>query len=124
MIDNLYKTLGEATLTQLTAAFYRRVRQDNLLRQLYPPNDWEGAERRLRQFLIYRFGGPDTYLQERGHPRLRARHLPFRIGTAERDRWLQLMQEAITEVAIPQPAAEALMAFFAPVADFMRNVPE
>lgn len=124
MIDHLYHELGEAPIAQLTAAFYRRVRQDDVIGPLYPSDDWEGAEQRLRDFLIYRFGGPDTYLRERGHPRLRARHLPFRIGVAERDRWLRLMREALIETAIPEAAAQAMMDFFTPLADFMRNTPE
>lgn len=124
MIDTLASQLGEETLARLVAAFYRRVKEDGLIGPLYPPEDWEGSERRLRDYLIYRFGGPDRYVRERGHPRLRARHMPFRIGIAERDRWLLLMDEAIAETALPEAPAEVMRGFFAQLADFMRNVPE
>ena len=105
----------------MVAAFYRRVREDEVIGPLYPQEDWAGAEKRLADFLIYRFGGSPAYIDERGHPRLRMRHMPFAIGVAERDRWLELMAAAMAEVAIPQPQAETLRAFFAQVADFMRN---
>lgn len=88
---------------------------------MYPDNDWEGAEQRLRDFLIYRFGGSDRYIKERGHPRLRMRHAPFKIGIEERDRWLQIMSEAMEEAETPREFALELKVFFEQVADFMRN---
>ena len=124
MIDptaTLYVELGEPTLRALVAAFYRRVRKDEIIGPLYPQDDWAGAEKRLADFLIFRFGGPQTYIEERGHPRLRMRHLPFSIGVAERDRWLELMGAAMQETGVTQAHAETLGAFFAQVADFMRN---
>lgn len=121
MLETICKRLGEDGLTNLVAAFYRRVRVDDLLGPLYPQNDWEGSEKRLRDFLIYRFGGPDRYIQERGHPRLRGRHLPFSIGLAERDRWLDLMGAAMKETNVPEDVAPVLGEFFAQVADMMRN---
>jgi hemoglobin len=120
----IYATLGEEGFTRLTAAFYRRMRQDELVGSMYPEDDWDGAEERLRDFLLFRFGADQRYLVKRGHPRLRARHLPFRIGLAERDRWLALMGEAAAEVIVDEGIRETLMAFFAQVADFMRNRPE
>ena len=114
--------LDPTLITELIAAFYQHVRQDDLIGPMYPPDDWEGAEERLRDFLIYRFGGSDKYIQERGHPRLRMRHAPFRIGIAERDRWLELMNRAMDEVAIEPAVAGPLKEFFSQVADFMRNV--
>lgn len=113
---------GEPEITAMVAAFYRRVREDELIGPMYPDNDWEGAEQRLRDFLIFRFGGSDRYIQERGHPRLRMRHAPFKIGIPERDRWLELMQSAMDEVAVPGSVALNLKTFFEQVADFMRNV--
>jgi len=118
---NLYQTLGEPVLRKLVAAFYRQMKVDDLIGPMYPQGDWEGAERRLADFLIFRFGGPTTYIEERGHPRLRMRHAPFSIGVAERDRWLDLMGNAIQETGIEPAMAEILAAFFAQVADFMRN---
>jgi hemoglobin len=88
---------------------------------MYPPNDWENAEKRLADFIVYRFGGPQTYIEERGHPRLRGRHMPFSIGEAERDRWMKLMGEAMSEVTIPDAEAAVIHTFFAQVADMMRN---
>jgi hemoglobin len=121
-LASLCDVVGEARLRALVAAFYRRVRTDDLIGPMYPPDDWAGAEKRLADFLIYRFGGPPTYLEERGHPRLRGRHLPFAIGEAERDRWLQLMESAMTEIDLPEEAVPLLRGFFAQVADFMRNL--
>jgi hemoglobin len=116
-----FDQLGESGFADLVAAFYRRVRTDDLIGKLYPPDDWEGAEERLRDFLIYRFGGSQKYIEQRGHPRLRMRHFPFQIGVAERDRWMELMRAALAEVQVPSPAREELDAFFAQTADFMRN---
>ena len=123
-VDTLYAALGEDTLRHLVAAFYRRVRTDNLLGPLYPHDDWPGAEKRLADFIIFRFGGPPTYIRERGHPRLRARHMPFAISTRERDRWLELMAAAIAESGIPDGAATTMTMFFTEVADAMRNQPD
>ena len=121
MLETICKRLGEDRLTELVAAFYRRVRVDDLLGPLYPPDDWEGSEKRLRDFLNYRFGGSDRYIQERGHPRLRGRHMPFSIGLAERDRWLDLMGAAMQETQVPADLAPVMGEFFAQVADMMRN---
>jgi hemoglobin len=120
----LYAELGEPKLRSLVTSFYQRVREDEIIGPLYPQDDWAGAEKRLADFLIFRFGGPQTYIEERGHPRLRMRHMPFSIGLAERDRWLELMGAAMQENGIQTAHAEILSAFFAQVADFMRNRPE
>ena len=120
----IFATLGEEGFQQLTKAFYRRVREDELIGPMYPDKDWAGAEERLREFLLFRFGAVTKYLEKRGHPRLRARHMPFRIGIAERDRWVLLMGEAAEEVVADVGVRGALMEFFAQVADFLRNTPE
>ncbi|MEM9940264.1 MAG: globin [Planctomycetota bacterium] len=112
---------GEQVIADMVAAFYRRVKQDDLLAPMYPPTDWEGAEKRLRDFIVYRFGGSDRYIRERGHPRLRMRHNPFKIGIPERDRWLKLMSEAMHEVGITGDQFKVIFNFFEQVADFMRN---
>ena len=116
-----YKDFGEPEIANLVAAFYRRVRTDDLIGPMYPETDWEGSEKRLRDFLIFRFGGSDRYIQERGHPRLRMRHAPFKIGIAERDRWLELMADAMRETEVPGSVTLNLKTFFEQVADFMRN---
>ena len=117
----VYRALGEEGFGDLTSAFYRRVKDDELLAPMYPNQDWEGAEQRLRDFLIFRFGGPPRYIEERGHPRLRMRHMPFSIGEAERDRWLKLMGEAMDELETSEEVRAVMDPFFAQVADFMRN---
>ncbi|MCB1089082.1 MAG: globin [Verrucomicrobiae bacterium] len=120
-MTEVFDQLGEAGFAEFVAAFYRRIKDDDLIGPMYPDEDWEGSEQRLRDFLIYRFGGPQRYIEERGHPRLRMRHIPFSIGIAERDRWLQLMDAAMEETGVPSPAREILTAFFGQTADFMRN---
>ena len=117
----IWRELGEEGFRKLVDAFYRGVETDSLLRPMYPEGDLAPAADRLFEFLCFRFGGIQRYIEERGHPRLRMRHLPFRIGEAERDRWMSLMGAAVAETEVPEQAAEPLMAFFAQVADFMRN---
>ncbi len=124
MEEIVVQQLGEEGFGKLTAAFYRRVKDDELIGPMYPEEDWEGSEKRLRDFLLFRFGVSDQYTKERGHPRLKGRHMPFSIGEAERDRWLQLMGESIDEVGLEGEAKDLLTAFFAQVADFMRNRPD
>ena len=94
---------GEETFTRLVHRFYQEVAADPVLRAVYPEDDLGPAEERLRLFLIQYWGGPSTYHERRGHPRLRMRHVPFRIGEAERDRWLRHMRTALDEIALPDP---------------------
>lgn len=117
----IYELLGEATLTAIVAAFYRRVPTDPILGPMYPPHDLAGAEHRLRSFLLYRFGGPPDYLRERGHPRLRMRHLPFSIDRSARDRWMELMLAAIDEVPEAAPHRGYLETFLGDIATFLIN---
>jgi hemoglobin len=119
--DQIYSVVGETGFTRLVAAFYRQVFDDDILGSMYPKHDREGAEQRLRDFLIYRFGGPQRYIEQRGHPRLRARHLPFRIDQAARDRWMQLMDRAFTEVGLPAEAEQFLRNFLQEMSTFMIN---
>jgi len=113
--------IGEEGFTRLVAAFYRQVPADEVLGPLYPKQDLEGAERRLRDFLLFRFGGPATYLETRGHPRLRMRHAPFAIGTAARDRWVELMNRALEEAELPGEVRDTLREFFGNTATFLMN---
>lgn len=117
----IFPLIGEDGFTRLVAAFYRRVPHDDILGAMYPPHEIAAAEKRLRDFLIYRFGGPPRYIEERGHPRLRARHMPFRIDQAARDRWMQLMNKAFAEAALPPEAENLLRAFFDQTSTFMIN---
>lgn len=118
---NVYAVIGEEGFTGLVAAFYRQVPHDDVLDPMYPKEDREDAEQRLRDFLIYRFGGPQRYIEERGRPRLRARHLPFRIDQAARDRWMHLMNNAFAEAALPAAAETILRTFLEQMATFMIN---
>lgn len=117
----VYGLIGEEGFERLTRAFYRRVAGDDVLSPMYPEEDMEGARLRLREFLVMRFGGPGRYLEQRGHPRLRMRHMPFAIDRAARDRWVALMEEALEEAALPDEAAVLLRAFFDQAATFMVN---
>ncbi len=119
--DQVYALIGEEGFTRLVAAFYRQVPADPILGPMYPPTDLAGAEKRLRDFLIFRFGGPERYLEERGHPRLRMRHAPFAIDPAASARWMQLMETALAEAALPAEATAILRPFFAHVAHFLIN---
>jgi hemoglobin len=119
--DQLVSVVGEEGIARLTAAFYRQVYEDDILGPMYPERDRAGAERRLRDFLIYRFGGSPRYVEERGHPRLRGRHFPFRIDQAARDRWMTLMGRALDEVAFPDEAARCLREFLEQTSTFMIN---
>jgi hemoglobin len=120
---DVYSAIGEEGLARLVAAFYRRVPHDDVLGPMYPAQDLAGAEQRLRDFLIYRFGGPQRYIEERGHPRLRMRHLPFAIGGAARNRWMELMSAALTEAAFPPGVEQILRTFFDGMSTFMINRP-
>ena len=117
----LYDLIGEEGFARLVAAFYRRVPDDNILGPLYPRHDMAGAETRLREFLIQRFGGPDTYSQKYGHPRLRMRHAPFPVTRAARDRWVGLMEQALAESHLPPEARTILRSFFDDAATFLIN---
>jgi hemoglobin len=119
--NELYAAVGEEGFRRLVAGFYRRVPADEILGPMYPAHDLAGAEKRLADFLIYRFGGPETYIVQRGHPRLRMRHNPFTIDAAARDRWLQLMVEAAEESGFPPEALDTLFFFFAQMATFLIN---
>jgi hemoglobin len=117
----IYNLIGEDGFRRLIATFYRQVPNDPILGPMYPAEDIEGAEQRLRDYLIYRFGGPQKYIEERGHPRLRARHMPFPIDQAARDRWMHLMDNAFAEVRLPDEAVAGIRNFFDQMATFMIN---
>jgi hemoglobin len=117
----LYSMIGADGFTRLVAAFYRQFPQDDILGPMYPSSDLPGAEQRLRDFLIGRFGGPQTYIEQRGHPRLRARHSPFPINQTVRDRWMRLMNSALGEAALPGEAEQVLRNFFEGMSSFMIN---
>jgi hemoglobin len=111
---------GAATFERLADNFYNRVGADPALRPMYP-DDLAESKRTLALFLIQYWGGPTTYSQERGHPRLRMRHMPFSIGQAERDAWMRHMTDAVKDEHFPSEIEEALLSYFDRVATFMMN---
>lgn len=121
--QTVFEAIGEQGITRLVQAFYAQVPGDHILGPMYERDALPDAERRLRGFLIYRLGGPDTYITERGHPRLRMRHAPFVINQAARDRWVELMSSALDTVQLAPELDGALRKFFAETATFLLNVP-
>src|SRR5215472_11730775 len=121
--QEIYAAVGSDGFHRLVAAFYRRVPHDDVLGPLYPADDIDGAEQRLRDFLIFRFGGPPRYIEERGHPRLRMRHVRFAIDQAARDRWMELMGAALSEAGFPAEIEAGLRSFFDSTATFLINRP-
>ena len=126
--SRVYAQIGEEGFAAITAAFYRRVETDDILGPMYAQamaregeQSLEGARHRLNEFLVQRFGGPGRYQAQRGHPRLRMRHMPFPIDEAARDRWLELMDASLAEAQTPEPARSVLRAVFVHVANFMMN---
>ena len=122
METSLYERAGGLPFfSALVDRFYAGVRTDPVLLPLYPEEDLAPAARRLTLFLVQYWGGPGTYSEERGHPRLRMRHDPFPIGADERDRWLTHMRAALEQSdAAPDVAAE-LLGYFDMAAEAMRN---
>jgi hemoglobin len=121
---SLYDQVGGMPFFErLVDRFYEGVRGDDVLLPLYPDlaDDLAGARRRLRLFLVQYWGGPTTYLEERGHPRLRARHFPFSIGGLERDRWLLHMRAAIDASGAQPDACARLLEYVTVAAEAMRN---
>jgi hemoglobin len=114
---------GEDTFRRLVHRFYEGVAADPVLRPLYPEEDLGPAEERLRMFLIQYWGGPRTYGERRGHPRLRMRHVPFRIGEAEHDAWLGHMRTALEELELPEPLETMFWDYLVMAANSMINAP-
>ena len=104
----IYGQIGEEGFARLVAAFYRQVPGDDILGPMYPADDLPGAEERLKDFLVGRFGGPQRYIEQRGHPRLRMRHMPFKLDQRARDRWVQLMDRALEEAQLPKESKDLL----------------
>lgn len=115
---------GAPFFESLVEAFYERVAQDPVLRPMYPPGDLGPARRRLTMFLEQYWGGPSTYSEERGHPRLRMRHVGFAIDSGARDRWLAAMYEAILEQKMTPEAEQMLWKYLVGAAIGMQNIPD
>jgi hemoglobin len=111
---------GEAFFVDLVERFYQGVENDPLLRPLYP-QDLQPGKRHLHLFLVQYFGGPTAYSEERGHPRLRARHLPFAIGEAERDAWVKHMTASLEASELPPELRSSMLTYFEDAATFLIN---
>ena len=126
-VGSIVPECGEEAVADVVRRFYAKVRADEVIGPLYPPDDWDNAERRLRLFLIQRFGGPTTYSDERGHPRLRMRHAPFAIGPDAARRWLELMaaslEESVAAGACPPTLPPRVWDYFVQTATFLVNRP-
>ncbi|MDT4924062.1 MAG: hemoglobin [Pseudonocardiales bacterium] len=122
--DTFYAAVGGAeTFRRLIEAFYAGVAEDPVLRPLYPEDDLGPAAERLRMFLIQYWGGPGTYSEQRGHPRLRMRHAPFAIGVAQRDAWLGRMRAALDSLDLEPANEQVLWDYLTSAADSLRNLP-
>ena len=122
--DSVYEAIGgEETFRRLVDTFYAGVANDPTLRALYPEDDLEPAAERLRMFLIQYWGGPTTYSERRGHPRLRMRHAPFAINEAARDAWLAHMRDALDSLGLDPQYEHALWDYLTRAADSLRNLP-
>lgn len=112
---------GEATFRRLVDAFYRGVASDPVLKPMYPEEDLGPAAERLTMFLVQYWGGPGTYSEQRGHPRLRMRHVPFKVNPDARDRWLAHMREAVVELSLPPLQEQTLWSYLERAAHAMVN---
>jgi hemoglobin len=124
-MSNFYEQVGgDAFFADLTSQFYAVVATDPILRPMYPDDDMKGAAQRLQWFLSQYWGGPTTYQENRGHPRLRMRHSQFTIGIAARDAWLRAMKTAVDGVEIKEELKEQLWDYLELAADAMVNQPD
>lgn len=120
--ENFFEAVGgEPTFRKIVARFYAEVAKDEVLRPLYPEQDLGPAEERLRLFLMQYWGGPHTYSERRGHPRLRMRHARFKIGPIERDAWLRAMRVAVDEAQLPKPLETQLWNYLEMAAQSLVN---
>jgi hemoglobin len=117
---NIYETLGEANIKKMVTLFYESVANDELIRPMYP-KELAPAEDRLFLFLVQVFGGPTTYSEKRGHPKLRKRHFPYAIDMEARNRWMQHMTAAMTEIEMSSELEKQILEYFERAATHMMN---
>ncbi len=120
MTPSLHAVLGSEAFWKIARAFYGRISQDGLLRPMFPI-DLEEPIRNQAEFLIQYFGGPTTYSDRKGHPRLRMRHAAFAIDLAARNAWVECMRGALDDAQIASPFREQMMEYFERTATFMMN---
>lgn len=121
MEKEIWNELGDEGFKELTHRFYQKVKEDPIMAPMYPNDDWEGSERRLYLFFTHRFGADETYLNERGHPRLRGRHMPFKIDEQAKEAWMKNMALSLEEMDIKKETKLSLYTFFSQVANFLKN---
>lgn len=120
--DNFYDAVGgHETFVKLVDVFYEGIAEDEVLRPMYPEEDLGPAAERMRMFLEQYWGGPGTYSQLRGHPRLRMRHNPFKVDFEARDRWLHHMRRAVDSLELPPLYEQTLWDYFERAAHSMVN---
>jgi len=123
--ETFYARVGGAeAFRRMVHRFYQGVAEDEPLREMYPEADLGPAEDRLRMFLEQYWGGPHTYSEQRGHPRLRMRHAPYAVTPTMRDKWLLHMRAAIDELELPPDQDAELWAYLENAAQFLVNTPE
>ncbi|UZD23701.1 cyanoglobin [Algoriphagus halophytocola] len=120
--QSIYELIGEDQIRQLTSHFYKEVAENKALSALYP-EDLASAENRLFLFLLQVFGGPSTYSEQRGHPRLRMRHLKWQIDGKMRDHWMNAMLKALDNLKLDTNIKEAMLSYFVKAANHMVNQP-
>lgn len=121
-MQTLYERIGgDTAFATLVREFYRGVSEDEVLKPMYPPDDMAGAERRLKMFLEQYWGGPKTYQEERGHPRLRMRHSAFPIGPKAREAWLGHMRRAVESLSLSRADEAELWDYLERAAHAMLN---
>ncbi|WP_183095174.1 globin [Nocardioides stalactiti] len=122
--ETFYEEIGGfETFRRIVARFYEGVAGDEVLRPLYPEEDLGPAEERFLLFLVQYWGGPTTYSEQRGHPRLRMRHAPFPVDEAARDRWLVHFRAALDSVGLTPEQDAQFWAYVTHAATFMINTP-
>lgn len=119
--QSVYELIGEDQIRRLTSLFYQEVKNNKALRSLYPEQDLAPAEERLSLFLLQVFGGPQTYSEQRGHPRLRMRHFKWKINAEMRNHWLNAMMTALDQLSLDPNAKELMLGYFITVANHMIN---
>jgi hemoglobin len=123
--DTFYEKVGgQKIFSQLISHFYALVAVDPILRPMYPESDLKAAALRLQMFLEQYWGGPTTYSEQRGHPRLRMRHAPFHISRVEHDAWINCMQQAVADLKIDQDLKDQLWSYLTQAAAAMINAAE
>lgn len=124
-VDKMYQRLGEETIRKLVTEFYTIMDTDNYAKSIrnMHSKDLSKPKRKLEMYLIGRFGGPPLYVREYGHPRLKARHFPFKIGEREKEEWMYCMNKALNSVIANERDREVLRKFFDHLSDFMINQP-